>query len=296
MKSIFTTPVKEDSIEYQGIGSLRGARHDCNYFPTTLIPDSSMWGLKEIRDEYNFSSRAYFEHGIYFGDVILPAQSSRFVNNIVTQSPFRYEFLKKNLDKKINLINNYMYSVNIDGYGLSNDLNQSKPPFCIYFPPHSTNSIRQKFSIEDSLKRVKDLSGDLKIYVSVFHLDYTPYLVDSINRCGAHPICFGSRYSPFFLKNIKRCLTNSKMVITSEIGTHVGYSLACGKSPIVLLDYTDVTVINKTRWAKELSSYSNYDSAQIQKNQVWEVLEKFNGKLPSSGQNYDFLKKIFGLI
>ena len=284
--------IKKNSHKYyEGIGKLKFSHPKHEFFPRTFIPDSSMWGLDEIKKENNFSLRTYFEHGIYFGDIILPMQKSNLVDHIVTQSPYRHDLLLNRINKKISVIGNYMYSVKIE-----KDIDKSfmTNKYCIYFPPHSTKSIRQAFSINESIEFIRNIVGDMKIYISVFYEDYTSENINAIKSLGLQPICFGTRYSPYFLKNIKKSFINAAYIFSCDIGTHIGYALACKKAPIILPTTEKFKVIDDKRYILEKNSYEDFNTALNQKNDIREILINSADEKKEPFEN-EKLKYVFGL-
>ena len=282
-------PLDYNSTIDVDIGLLKCNIPKGRYFPTTFIPDSSMWGLdRHFKDLANKS--IYFEHGIYFGDVILPTQRLAYVTTIVTQSPWRFRFLERTLTKKILLVHNYMYAVKTD-----ESTAQERNKFALFFPAHSTQSTATTFSVSKAISEVRRLSEGIPIKIAIFHRDFTPELEQVILEQGASAVCFGSRYSPFFLENLKKTLLCASQVYTSDIGSHVGYSLAVGKVPVLISADDQAYAADEARWKAESTYYTDASSAEFQKRGVEAALQAHqeNGGFSPAEERY--LSDIFGL-
>ncbi len=232
-----------------------GAYCNKNFFIRTLIPDNSMWGLDHHLKDF-INPYTYIEHGVFFGDGIVEAQYSDKVKIIVTMSPFREEIVSERLKKKCLVIGNYLNYI-------SPRINlPSKNTFkdsVIFFGAHSTNTIYASDNYEEIIQGLRSFFPDKTIYISLFYLDYlNENLRDRIEYLGAKSFCLGNRYDHFFLDRLKLILSSADIVVTNDIGSHIGYSLACGNIPYWMnIEETKIIISSSARHERELGIYRN---------------------------------------
>lgn len=276
-----------------------GAEVSKHFCARTINLDNSMWGLDGLLSEQLVCGKGvYVEHGVFFGDAILENEKREYISTIVTMSPFREKIIREKLNKNVLVIGSYIRYVKSPHLFTKKNLERYSKTKILVFGNHSTISTVQVLDYAAIIEKIKKRFFDSQIFVSLFYLDFlNENLRKSLIEMGAIPLCFGSRYDPDFMRRLHTAISSSDIVVTNNVGTHVGYCLSLKKIPILVSESARTVIANQKRKQKELNIRANPDLAVLHKQKIENVLptlENYERKKVFDAKDEDVLNKYFG--
>lgn len=197
--------------------------------------NNNFYGHQIILEKYfNKRLRGVIEHGIYFGETILEEAYTKS-KIIYTYSAYRKNVLEKKIDKKIEILGPYIKYA--DQYYCVEKLNQIKANLgkvLLIFPSHSVDKVNSQFNIKDFIQKVLNYSQNYDtVLICMYWKDINLKRDHIYIKHGFKIVTAGHRSDPKFLNRLKSIIYLADMVITNDIGTHVGYIIS-EKKPLYI--------------------------------------------------------------
>ena len=192
------------------------AKFQKTFLIRTCHLDNSYYGIDKIYRSAHFKD-VFYEHGYFWGDIIIDAEMSKKIRKIYTISKNRAEILKQLTTADIQVIPPYITSV--DECSITNNyLKENIQDYTLFIPGHSTKD----FTHNQPRFHNKDNQIKLLYYIDMIREYKTEQIPENI-------ACCGNINDPRFLPRLKSLIIGSKSIETDFLGTHVLYASALGK-------------------------------------------------------------------
>ena len=173
--------------------------------------------------------KAHIQHGagmIYRNDVPDPQVLNAKFKNIFLCNTYQKEICEKHLpDKDIYVIGS-IFPLYRQKQGIVQDENAQGT---LFFPAHSTESIKAFDNIEKTLKILSDLPDELKpIKVSIYYKDLLNGLNKIYEENGYETFTNGHRKDPSFIDNFYKTLKTVKYAMGTTLGSQTYYAVEMG--------------------------------------------------------------------
>lgn len=208
----------------------------CSYFKCNEIyRANSLYGISaSLRDysSWNKTIKACIEHGVYFGETIIPRETSKSgLPGIITFSNFRNKYIRTVTNKPIIAIGPYIaYSSDyIDNYA---EIKEKIGKTLLVFPTHSGEGITAEFDIKEFLQKVESFKkqhGFQTVMVCLYYNDILLGRHTLYEKNGYTIVSAGRRDDPLFLSRLKSFIKVSDYSLSNSVGTHIGYCVFLGK-------------------------------------------------------------------
>jgi hypothetical protein len=196
-------------------------------FVRSGIPDNSLYGINrhiEISNNY----RNFIEHGSFLGDYIHNVEAGRSVSKIYCMGTERKKYLQTVFaDKEVINIGNLMSHVKHSVAPLGDDISSD---YALLVLTHSTRSLQ----VEGNYHWVESvLSFFSEVVVLLYYLDWER--AEYFRNLGCKVVCNGHKYDSKFLNRQKHVLEAARVLITDNIGSHIGYAVSV-KTPVLYVE------------------------------------------------------------
>lgn len=206
----------KSALRRKKIVDITGAVLNRAYFSRTCNIDNSYYGIALTNDDSK-KREVYYEHGFFWGDIILDAQKAGHVKKIYTLSQLRVDMLKRRLGVDVELIKPYILHFEMCAYTatrLHGFINNGG--YILFIPGHSTKDNSIHVSVKEG-----------KRYINLLHyIDYERYIL--LNRINATVTTCGNSFDPQFLPRLRSLIEGSEYVETDFLGTHILYAHSLG--------------------------------------------------------------------
>jgi len=215
---------KYDIWDYKEISS------PMKLFLEDISPDGTLYGISYSLKRYsNFSKELnmYFEHGLYFGNLVRDTSINSIYHGTITFSGYREHFIKNKSNKRVIKIGPYIHYA--DDYYNKEKMGELKLKFgktLLFFPPHSIKDQDASYDIDLICQRLKRYQNDYDtIMVCLYYKDVINGLGDYFERNGFIVVSAGHFYDFNFLRRLKSIIKLADHSISMAIGTHIGYCI-----------------------------------------------------------------------
>lgn len=170
------------------------------------------------------------EHGLYFGDYILPADYKTGFKNIVTYSDYRKDIIERKTNCQAHPVGPYICYADAS---LGDDelaaYRTSLGKTLSVFPTHSITTCRVSYDAAEFLSAIEGVKRDGKFNTIIVCLSYRDLDLASFYRGrGCEVTCVGHGRDPRFLSRLKSLLSVTDLAVSNTVGTNLGYAVACG--------------------------------------------------------------------
>lgn len=191
------------------------------------IPDNSLYGInRHIELSSNF--RNFIEHGPFLGDYIHNVAMGKNINAIYCIGAERKKYLQNVFaDKEVVNIGCLMSHVKDTIPPLGDEINVD---YVLLVLTHSTATLKVK-SDYGWVRTV--VSAFSEVVVLLYYLDWER--AEYFRSLGCKVVCNGHKYDRNFLNRLKYVLKSARIVITDNIGSHLGYAIMV-KTPVLYVE------------------------------------------------------------
>ena len=260
-KTIHNVLTKENSIPISFITS----ENFESYFQSSFklrshIPDNNYYSNFEVLQALGIKSdNIYMEHGLYLGNYFSQNLIGSHVKEIITMSDFRVNIAGNNGFEAIP-IGPYIHYINsIHGRIVSED-------YALAILSHASTKQRTEVNIEIEDYLIKIQKRIQKRIVVLIHPNDSVLLKSQfrnllITTCGL-------RNDPDYLRRLKNLISNSSLIITDDIGTHIGYTVYLNKPILKVKKLFNRFIDSNTQSGKYEIMYSK---EQLKLEQIKEI-------------------------
>lgn len=224
------------SDEIRGLFDLPKTGFSNVYFRSEPYYGNESYGMARHLRAYSQCSypvMACIEHGVYFGKqhFVYEVEDSG-LPGIITYSKHRKDYLRNFTDKPILTLGPYINYVKPElSEKQIREIKAIIGKTLLVFPAHSTEEYLLSFSWEKLRNKVFEIVESEHyntVLVSMFYRDLNPRIVEHLSKSGFIVVCSGHVLSTHFLPRLKSLFQLADCSISNSVGTHIGYSIACG--------------------------------------------------------------------
>ena len=174
---------------------------------------------------------ATLEHGVGFDDIIWYIDKNSILKSSIIFSNFRKNIYKSQTNKYLFNIGSIINYVELP--------NEYKQKDSIYFLTHSTHEIDVNVNLKRIIDELNILPLDIRPnYICIYWKDIQRGKHKIFLENGFKVISAGHIYDKLFLFRLKEIFLNFKILLTSELGSHVFHAHNCGLDIIVPYNLT----------------------------------------------------------
>lgn len=194
---------------------------------------------------------APIEHGCYFKDFRSPDDDPA-ARAIITFGEFRKEVISKYTQTKVLPIGPYIHYAELIDIEKLKDYKKKLGKTLLFFPAHSTHSIKASFNHVQTIAWLKELSNNYQfesVLICFYWKDCQPEIIELYLNAGFHCTTAGHIYDWNFLNRLKSIIWLSDVTASNAIGTHIGYCIYMDKPHWLFQQQITHTpdVLNNTR-------------------------------------------------
>ena len=194
---------------------------------------------------FNFRHE-YLEHGMCFYNATESAEYLGYINRKSIRRIYTYGIVRKTvLDKYLaekKLVDREVISIGpyikgADFFHSQADLQLLKQKYgkiLLIFPSHSFDDVKTNYEVSAFAQAIEAIKPEFdNVFVCMYWKDVLekPQEVAFYERQGYVVVCSGHRSDPRFLSRQKDLIYLSDMMMTNDIGSHIGYSI-CMERPV----------------------------------------------------------------
>lgn len=230
------TPIKTELRKNIDIFDYKKIAKPLSYYPYVEHKENNLYGNGSVikKSIENIDVRkSIIEHGLHLGDIVPERYLEKTYDNIITFSEYRKNFIEKKTDKKIITIGPYIkYAKTIFRIEEVFKIKSSFGKILLVFPSHSIDSIYASYNINNFIEYIKKVAKEFnfkKILVCLYWKDIELGFDREYCEAGFSIVTAGHIYDNYFLDRLKTLILISDNIITNNVGTHIGYSVALDK-------------------------------------------------------------------
>lgn len=224
---------------------------DLPFVPIEDTKDSNYYGYLNCLKSYAQVCKSNFdiEHGLMFGDYIPYSYNCKTSKNYLTFNKARAELLSKNLGKKCIAIGPYIhYATPLLDNNKEKELNAKFGRVLLFFPSHSSVEADAKNNIHSEINRILELKSNgnfdtvlvCMYYLDIQKFDYYKYY----ESAGFQVVTAGHQLDLNFLRRLKSIISLADYVVSSSVGTHIGYCVYMKKPIYIIGTLTSISMPN----------------------------------------------------
>ncbi|MDR2544341.1 MAG: hypothetical protein LBD03_02155 [Methanobrevibacter sp.] len=265
------------------------------------------YGLGKCLNKYcgfkeDYKIKAFFEHGIVFSSHLEgPIRIHESLPSIVS-SNFRKQVIENYHNNGVYAIGPYIAYVDslLSKEELINEKDRLDKNLLI-FPAHSVKESKQKFDVENFCQKIKEMSKDYdSVRICLYWKDVTRGLGELYKQHDFEVVTAGYINDPLFLNRLRSIIECSTVIMSNNIGSHVGFAIYLKKPHYIIseekiehVQSNDTTLINKLvnktkfKLAKRIAENTDHEEINLMK----QLLSKRN---PDQKELFKLLNKYFG--
>lgn len=239
------------------------------------IPDNSLYGINRHIEIPN-NRRNFIEHGSFLGDYVHRVESGRAITTIFCMGTERKKYLETVFsDKEVINISGLMSHVKPNMLPLGDDISSD---YALLILTHSTATLQ----VEGNYNWVKPLlSSFSEVVVLLYYLDWER--AEYFRNLGCKVVCNGHKYDRNFLNRQKYVLESARVVITDNIGSHIGYAVSVN-TPVLYVEGDFELKANSPEGRNQLDK----ENTEVRQSVVQELKTAFYSKFSSINQTKEF--------
>ena len=260
-KTIHNVLTKENSIPINYVTS----ENFESYFQSSFklrspIPDNNYYSNFEVLQALEIKSdNIYMEHGLYLGNYFSQNLIGSHLKKIITMSDFRVNIARDNGFEAIP-IGPYIHYIKSFNRRIVNE------DYALAILSHASTKQKTEVNLEIEDYLIKIQKKIQKRIVVLIHPNDSVLLRSQfsnllITTCGL-------RNDPDYLRRLKNLITNSSLIITDDIGTHIGYAVYLNKPLLRIKKLFNRYIDSNTKSGKYEIMYSN---EQLKLKQIKEI-------------------------
>jgi hypothetical protein len=263
------------------------------------IIDNNLYGLNEILCKYagipTANHKIFFEHGMIFGSLVQNQAKNSFVQQVLTYSDYRENYLS-GLNKKILKIGHYIhYADDLIEESRLRDIKEKLGHVMLIFPSHSIKALMVKYDFTELLEQIKLLRKEFDtVIVCLYWKDVQLGRAKIYEDAGCKVVTAGHFYDKYFLPRLKSIINLSDATMSNNIGTHTGYCIYLNKPHYIYSQPIKVEPIIKSKMNDELSQRSSldWDEYNKAKDRLVDTFRQFSHTITE--QQYDLTSHVWG--
>lgn len=177
---------------------------------------------------------AVIEHGVYVTDVLTKVEIDHPFPVIYTFSNYRKDLINK-IEKNKEVVAIGPYIQYARGYYDDEKLKIIKKEYgkiLLVFPAHSSRTSISDFSMEELLKKIKEIKYRGRydnVFICLYWKDILEGRTEIFSDEGYIIVSAGHIYDYLFLDRLKNIIDLADMTMSNDFGAHIGYCIARGK-------------------------------------------------------------------
>ncbi len=222
------------NLNSTGIFEMKASYEDVyfNNVDEFYLNNTAYGNAKVLRDYsgYNHPLPCSIEHGLYFGDYVLPADYKVGFKHVITYSDYRKKIIEKATCCDAHPIGPYIcYADELFDIDVISDIRSDFGKTISVFPAHSIESCKVKYDVDSLLRAIDTIRLEGHFDTVIVCLSYRDLGLASYYKSHGYKVtCIGNGRDPLFLSKLKSLFSVTDLSISNSVGTNLGYSIACG--------------------------------------------------------------------
>jgi len=241
-------------------------------------------GIKRINACYGI------EHGLY-----LAAKGKKYSHEI-TFSDYREHALKKAYSKAIKIGPYIHYADNLLVDADFAQLKQQLGKVLLVFPTHSLDSVSVKYNMASFVDFIEQHKNSFNtVMICLHYKDIELGKEKFYEEFGYKIVTAGHLYDGYFLSRLKTIITLSDVIISNDVGTHLGYCIYLKKPVCLFAQKTELEIgSSEKEYRKEIDNRTLEEWKELWriKEHLFHLFSTFEEKITSA--QYNEISSLFG--